>query len=171
MRRIGRVFDGILTVTLYVSSVFTALLVLSVCYDVTMRYLFNRPTAWSNDLSGYLVYGMTFIAAGCVLRERSHISVDIGLSLLPPGARAVTNSITSVLCVFFCGVFAWTASEATWVSFTHRYPLVGGIRIPEYTILWLVPFGMFLLFIQFIRQAGSDIAHLKGLWSRKGGKE
>jgi C4-dicarboxylate transporter DctQ subunit len=163
----GRLFDGILTATLYVVAVFLVVLVLSISYDVMMRYFLNRPTAWAYDLSNYLIYGITLLVAACVQKEEGHIRIDICISLFGPKTQAITNCVVSVLCAVFCGIFAWRGLEATWVSYIHRYPLTGGIKIPEFAILWLIPFGMFLLFIQFIRLSRSNIAGLSMLMTKK----
>lgn len=164
----GRLFDGILTATLYVTGVFAIILVLSINYDVMMRYLLNRPTVWAYDLSNYLIYGITFIVAACVQREGGHIRIDICISLFGAKTQAVTNCVISILCAVFCGIFVWKGFEATWVSYIHRYPLTGGIKIPEFAILWLMPFGMFLLFIQFIRLSRNNIAGLRMLVTKSG---
>ena len=150
------------------ASVFTLLLVLSISYDVVMRYFFVRPTGWANDLSGYLVYAITFLGAACVQRERSHISIDILIGRFDVKTRMIVNCVTSILSAIFCGIYAWKGFEATWVSYTHRYPLVGGIKIPEFTILWLVPFGMFLLFIELIRLSRKNVVDLRMIMTKRG---
>jgi TRAP-type C4-dicarboxylate transport system permease small subunit len=168
MKLLGKLFDKVLTTTLYVASVFTLLLVLSISYDVVMRYFFVRPTGWANDLSGYLVYAITFLGAACVQRERSHISIDILIERFDVKTKTIANCVTSILSAIFCGIYAWKGFEATWVSYTHRYPLVGGIKIPEFSILWLVPFGMFLLFIELIRLSGKNVVNLRMLMTKRG---
>jgi TRAP-type C4-dicarboxylate transport system permease small subunit len=168
MKLLGKLFDKVLTTTLYVASVFTLLLVLSISYDVVMRYFFVCPTGWANDLSGYLVYAITFLGAACVQRERSHISIDIFIGRFDAKTRMIVNCVTSILSAIFCGIYAWKGFEATWVSYTHRYPLVGGIKIPEFTILWLVPFGMFLLFIELIRLSRKNVVDLRMIMTKRG---
>ena len=168
MKLLGKLFDKVLTATLYVASLLALLLVLSISYDVVMRYFFVRPTGWANDLSGYLVYAITFLGAACVQRERSHISIDILIERFNAKTRMIANCVTSILSALFCGIFAWKGFEATWVSYIHRYPLVGGIKIPEFTILWLVPFGMFLLFIELIRFSRKNVADLRMAMTQKG---
>jgi C4-dicarboxylate transporter DctQ subunit len=168
MKLLGKLFDKLLTTTLYVASVFTLLLVLSISYDVVMRYFFVRPTGWANDLSGYLVYAITFLGAACVQRERSHISIDIFIGRFDAKTRMIVNCVTSILSAIFCGIYAWKGFEATWVSYAHQYPLVGGIKIPEFTILWLVPFGMFLLFIELIRLSRKNVVDLRMIMTKRG---
>jgi TRAP-type C4-dicarboxylate transport system permease small subunit len=168
MKLLGKLFDKLLTATLYMASVFTLLLVLSISYDVVMRYFFVRPTGWANDLSGYLVYAITFLGAACVQRERSHISIDILIGRFDVKTRMIVNCVTSILSAIFCGIYAWKGFEATWVSYTHRYPLVGGIKIPEFTILWLLPVGMFLLFIELIRLSRKNVVDLRMIMAKRG---
>ena len=168
MKRWGKLFDQLLTATMYLASLFALLLVLSISYDVVMRYFFVRPTGWANDLSGYLVYAITFLGVACVQRERSHISIDILIDRFSVKTKIIMNCVTSILSALFCGIYMWKGFEATWVSYTHRYPLVGGIKIPEFTILWFIPFGMFLLFIELIRLSIKNVVDLKRVMTPKG---
>jgi len=168
MKLLGKLFDQLLTATLYLASLFTLLLVLAISYDVVMRYFFIRPTGWANDLSGYLVYAITFLGVGCVQRERSHISIDILIDRFSAKTRIIANFVTSILSALFCGIYAWKGFEATWESYIRRYPLVGGIKIPEFTILWFIPFGMSLLFVELIRSSRRNMADLKMAMPPKG---
>jgi C4-dicarboxylate transporter, DctQ subunit len=168
MKLLGKLFDGVLTASLYAAGVLALLLVLSISYDVIMRYFFVRPTGWSNDLSGYLIYAITFLGVACVQRERGHISIDILIERFGAKTRITANCVTSILSAIFCGIYSWKGFEATWVSYVHQYPLVGGIKIPEFTILWLLPFGMFLLFIELIRFSIKNFADLRTVMAKRG---
>lgn len=63
---IGRIFSII---------VFPMILIL--VYEVTVRYVFNRPTIWAHELSAIL-YAIFFLIGGVyALRWDSHVRVDV----------------------------------------------------------------------------------------------
>ena len=52
-------------------------------------------------------------------------------------------------------VMAWYSGEVTWTNFQMGYIMGDNVIIdaPAYIILAIVPFGSFMLFIQFARSA------------------
>ena len=50
--------------------------VATVLLQVTMRYVFNAPLAWSDELARYQLVWLTFLGAGLAYRLRMHIAVD-----------------------------------------------------------------------------------------------
>lgn len=153
-RMLGGAFDRMQTVLSRVSGVLLVVMMLCISYEVVMRYFFLRPTRWVNDISGYIQFAVTFIAAAWVLREEGHVSIDIVISRLKPKTQALSKFVTSLVGVVICGVFAWKSFEAAWVAYESGYKLIRGIIIPEHIILWFVPLGMSLLCVQFVLRAG-----------------
>jgi len=68
-------------------------------YEVVVRYGFNAPTIWANDLSK-LIFGVYFvIGGGYTLVYDGHVRVDVLFRRLSLRKQAILNLVTS--SVFF----------------------------------------------------------------------
>ncbi len=56
---------------------------------VALRYLFNDPVAWADEVSAILFVWIIFWANALLLGEREQIRFDLVLRLLPPRGRRV----------------------------------------------------------------------------------
>lgn len=82
-------------------------LLLMVFYEVVARYLLNRPTVFSVEISEYLLVLVTFLSAGWVLREDRHVRMLALVSVLPERPRLLLDISTSLLVMILCGVLMW----------------------------------------------------------------
>lgn len=65
--------------------------------NVVLRYWFNSGVFFTEELSELLFVWMVFLGALIVLREGTHIGVDLVISRLNPSARKVTSLISNLL--------------------------------------------------------------------------
>ena len=80
LQSIGRLAQGFG----FLGQMALAVMVLSICYDVAMRYVFNAPTSWTLEVNTFLVIFITMIPSCEVLREESHLRIGF---LLQNSAR------------------------------------------------------------------------------------
>lgn len=62
---------------------------LCIVYAVVMRYFFNQPPPWVDELVGYLLVAVVMLAAADALLHGEHIAVDILTDRLGPAGRRV----------------------------------------------------------------------------------
>ena len=75
-----------------------AFIVAIIFYEVVMRYVFERPTLWVNEMSLW-VAGAIYLTAGLyALQQRSHIRIFIIYDLVPRPVQRFFD-LLSVLCV------------------------------------------------------------------------
>jgi TRAP-type C4-dicarboxylate transport system permease small subunit len=74
-----------------------ALLFLTFVVQVGMRFLFNRPLAWSDELIMILYILMVFWGAATLLKERDHVMLDLVYAALPPGGQRIFALIGAAL--------------------------------------------------------------------------
>lgn len=92
--------------------------VLALVYEVTARYLFERPTIWSYEVT-YFLYGTHFlIGAAYILLIKGHIRIDVVYMHLSPRGRAIID-ILGYLILFFPVMIAliFAGAEYTIQSF------------------------------------------------------
>lgn len=151
------------------SSYLIMILVVVVCYDVFMRYLFNKPTLWAFDTALHL-YSIAFLVGGCwVLKIKAHIKVDVLYNLFPLRMRATINVIFYLflffpLCYFLVkhgAVFAYTSFKISEVS--RSSPL----HEPVWPLKTFIPIAFVLLWLQGIVEFIRDVtALIKGRYDQ-----
>ena len=156
--------DNYLAVMTIVLIVF---LMLSITYNVVTRYFWGSVTTGLFEIWEYTLLYIPFLGAAWLLERDGHVSVDIVIDYLQPGARAIFKTITSSLGAVVCLVLAWFGMQVTWQSFQAGYQIRGELYTPEFAILMVIPIGSFLLFIQFLRKT---YRYFTG-WSVKADKE
>ena len=77
------------------------LLVSVMIYEVVLRYAFERPTLWANEMSLWLA-GFIFILSGLyAMQQRSHIRIFLLYDMLPKALQRVCDVISTSLIVLF----------------------------------------------------------------------
>jgi len=70
-------------------------------YEVMMRYVFEAPTLWANELSLWLA-GFVFLLAGLyAMQQRSHIRIFLLYDICPRWVQRLFDTITTVLILLF----------------------------------------------------------------------
>ena len=143
-------------------------LIVSIAYDVFMRYVFNAPTIWSFNLSYMLGATLIMIGFAYVLYHGGHVSVDLIYSRLPVKARLTINIVMGI--IFFLPLFfmlsmvsiehafwSWSVNEKA--TDTVWYPIMWPFKIA-------VALGFALLFLQGVANFLKDVMALM-----RGGRE
>lgn len=133
----------------------------SVDFEVVMRYVFNSPTRWVQDFTEYALLFILFLATGWVLFEEAHVRVDIVLSHISPKSQRILNTVTSIAGAVACAVLFWFSLRATWEAFAAGEIIRKALTVPRGAIWIIMPIGSLLLTIQFMRRAWSFARSLK----------
>src|ERR1700761_4364174 len=103
----------IITALLAVSDAVAALLLvvdlLVVCVSVVLRYWFNAPVEWSDDVARGLMVGSSFFGAASALARGDNPGVAFFVDKLPAQARAVIDSVAALLMTIIAGYVAFNA--------------------------------------------------------------
>ena len=136
-------------------------------FQVTLRFVFNKPLAWSDELIVILYVFSMFWAGAFMLKEKDHVMLDIVYEHLgDQGKRAFCIAYSLIIG----GLFLWAVPASySYVSFMMREdtPVLG---IPfayvfSAFILFLVAIGLFyirklvILFGPNWREEVGDVAH------------
>ena len=84
-----------------VTMLLVALLVGVMMWEVVLRYVFERPTLWANELSLWMA-GFVFILSGFyAMQQRSHIRIFLLYDLLPRNLQRACDTISTFLIITF----------------------------------------------------------------------
>lgn len=140
-------------------------LVILVCFDVVIRYMFNQTAAWINELEWHLFAVVFLLGAGYTLKHDRHVRVDLFFTNFSKKDQALVNFIGSLLFLIpwsaiIC-YFAFSYSLDSW-QMGETSPDPGGLPM-RYVVKFAMVLGMFLLFLQGI----SSLIHAALLLSNK----
>ena len=79
---ITRVNDGFCKVEKTITCIVFAIMLSILLIQVFCRYVFSMPLAWAEELVRYTYIAVSFTGAIVTVRERSHIGIDIILSIV-----------------------------------------------------------------------------------------
>src|SRR5437764_7642709 len=104
---------GSITLLLKCSDAIAAILLAAdlvvVCASVLLRYLFNAPVEWSDDVARGLMVGSAFFGAASALARGENVGVSFFRDLLPLQLRALVDAAGSLLIVLISGYVAYQA--------------------------------------------------------------
>jgi len=131
---------------------------------VVVRKLFGLSTIWQIEASVYLLMYACFVGAAFAQMGEHHLNVDFLLIHLSARSREKMLIAVSVGACIVCAVIAWFAWPMWWEAFIrddHTESLWGP---PLWIPYFFIPFGMTLLFLQYLIYIGNKIHLLrKGL--------
>jgi C4-dicarboxylate transporter DctQ subunit len=153
LTKIGATFDRAFNILLYLTAGINLLCFGAIVTEVLMRSIFNRPQIWVNEVSEYILLYTAFLPAAWLLREEKHINVDLVLNQLKPRSVVITKAVTSILGAMVCLVLTYYGSWSTLVHYQEGIRTFSAMRLPKWPFLMVIPFGSFLLFVQFVRRA------------------
>jgi len=90
----------------------TAVMILIMMYEVIVRYGFNAPTLWANDLT-YMTNGTLFLfGAAWTLRMNAHVRIDFLSTRLPVRLQHLIN-LAFYICLFLPLIWMVGSSQAS----------------------------------------------------------
>jgi len=70
-------------------------------FGVVMRYVFNKPLYFADELSVYLIIWGALLGTVAALRENAHIRVDLVYRLLPDRWKWLMNAFANLVGILF----------------------------------------------------------------------
>ncbi|MBJ3776115.1 TRAP transporter small permease subunit [Acuticoccus mangrovi] len=78
-----------------------AVIVAIMFYEVIMRYFFEKPTLWVNEMSLWIGGFIYLLAALYVLQQRGHIRITMLYDIVPRWVQRIFDIISTVCIVIF----------------------------------------------------------------------
>src|SRR5262252_3908153 len=92
-----RLMASLLAISDAVAALMLAADLLVVCVSVALRYWFNAPVEWADDVARGLMVGSSFFGAASALARAANPGVRFFIERMPDRARAVTDSVGALL--------------------------------------------------------------------------
>jgi tripartite ATP-independent transporter DctM subunit len=111
-----RMTAPLLAVSDAVAAVLLAADLVVVCVSVLLRFLFNAPVEWADDVARGLMVGSSFFGAASALARAENLGVAFFIDLLPSGVRRVVDSMGALLVTVVSGYVAFNAIMMGWLT-------------------------------------------------------
>ena len=122
-----------------------AAMVVTICYDVVVRYVFEAPTLWSLEINTFLVLFIALIPAGDVLNAGMHLRITFFVERLKPGLRRVLDIAGALAGTIFCGFMAWKGWAMAVQALRYHERMSTAFGTPMVIPYMFIPIGFAVL--------------------------
>ena len=150
LKKIFKNLDAIVT------SITLLLCVVLVNANVIMRYFFNSPIRWSEEVVTSLFVWTVFIGSAYAYRNHSHLGVDILVKLFPEKVRNIVEFIIAIFELLV--LIMLTVISAQYVyhllfsrSGAFKPVMTDMLRIPKFYTAVAVPLGFGVSAVHSVR--------------------
>src|SRR3954463_10520345 len=111
-----RITASLLALSDAVPAILLAADLLVVCVSVLLRFLFNAPVEWADDVARGLMVGSSFFGAASALARAENLGVAFFIDMLPSAARRVVDSMGALLVTVIAFYVAFNAMKMGWLT-------------------------------------------------------
>ncbi len=164
LKKISQLIDAINEKTGLFAAWLTTLMVITVVYDVVMRYGFKKGNIAVQEMEWHLFAVVFLIGAAYSLKKDAHVRVDILYTKFSTKKKAWVDLLGtfiflipfSIMIIYSCRGFI----ESSW-AVREISPDPGGLPA-RYILKAMIPAGFFLLILQGISQAIKNLLIIVG---------
>ena len=114
--------------------------------NVIMRYIFNAPFQWSEELVTSLFVWTVFIGSAYAYRKHSHLGVDIVINLMHGKTKAIVLMVVAILELLILVMLTYVSGEYAFHLLFNpagkfKPVLTDVLRIPKFYTGVAVPIG------------------------------
>jgi C4-dicarboxylate transporter, DctQ subunit len=147
------ILDQVTRLSFHLSGLALASMLFLVVNEVVMRYFFNAPTTWSNDVNQWLFALVTMLALPELSRINGNVAITILLERMPRDKRELMGRALAIVSFIACMIAFYISGSETLRQFSRGIMTLWINPIPKWWISIVIPFGFFLSGMQFLRRA------------------
>ena len=116
-----------------------------VLVQIVLRYIFNVPLAWVEEMTVFLMIWMAFMGAAVGVRRGTHIAMTMLVDRLPRGIARILFYASTLAMIAFACVVVWQGLLLVFSVGNQRSAALG---VPMAIPYLVVPLGAFLIILQ-----------------------
>ncbi len=157
MRQGKTILSALCEIDVLLSVLALAGLVTVTFLGVFMRYLFNSPFPWLDEVQMILILWLTCFGASAAVRHGGHIAIDMLVNLLPGRPRKAVGAVVYLVMLFMLGFLAWNS----WGMVGHLFQTSRAtdiLRLPRAYIYAAMPLSAVFMIAGYLAGAVRAIA-------------
>jgi TRAP-type mannitol/chloroaromatic compound transport system permease small subunit len=172
-----RVFKALVTFTRYVDAInrlvgrFSMYLMFGMMfillYASFSRTVLNSAVVWAVELAQFFMAAYYLLGGGYSIILHGHVRMDVLYSKWSPKKRALADSLTAVVLLFYMVVLLYGSISSTAYSIQYNQHNYSAWAPPLWPIKIIMVIGIFLMLLQCISRFIKDVCMAKGLDVRK----
>jgi TRAP-type C4-dicarboxylate transport system permease small subunit len=151
MRRFN---DLLLSLCKYAIILMVPLMTGIIFVQVILRYVFQSPFSWAEELARYLLIWITCLGSAYAIRDGMHISISYLQSKLKGSAQTVVRMVIYVLTL---GFFIYCIKEGMLFSLAQWTQRSTAMQIPMTLPYIAIPLGFAIMFLVALECLIDDI--------------
>jgi len=124
-----------------------------ITFEVVMRYIFNAPTIWVQEVTIYLTILSGFLALAYALKENAHVKVDFVSVHLRGRTALALEILAALMAILFVAVLGWEGIKMALGTFEAHEHSPTLLRVPVWIPQSFIPLGAALLLVEYLRLA------------------
>jgi TRAP-type C4-dicarboxylate transport system permease small subunit len=158
--RFNTLLDTWLKVETVCSVAILAGLTVLITLQVFLRYVFNNPFTWAEELAALLLIYLSFLTGDIVYKKRAHISIDYVVGFFPPRLRAATEVALGVMiCIFLVTL---TVVSIPLIQDQFGFTIAAALPLPKSYWTMPVPVVFTSMFLTTLNGVLQQVETLKG---------
>jgi C4-dicarboxylate transporter, DctQ subunit len=145
---LDKVSSGTNKVFVFIASLMMAGLMILVCVDQTLRYVFNSPLIWATEVTEILLLYITFLATAQVFRDDSHVVVDVFLAVASERRKRILWFVSHSVVALISAVLIYFGFAATYNLYVRGVFNPTVIETPIALIIVIIPIGCIPLLME-----------------------
>lgn len=125
-------------------------MVLTICYDVVMRYVFVAPTTWSLEVNTFLIVFLAVLPAADALFADAQLRIGFLAERLPEPAQRALRWLTGVLGIGFCAIMVWKGGQMSLQALQYDERMSTPLGTPMAVPYLFLPLGFGVLGLAFL---------------------
>ena len=115
---------------------------------VALRYIFNSPLTWGEELIVALLTWMVFVGAAAAVRSQMHIRIDVMAPVFRKPMFSWLNTLTVFSGIVIIGVAVWACYDQVLQELVVDSPMMG---VSKAWFAAAMPAGLILMLIHVLR--------------------
>ena len=150
-KRFGSFLQKWLEVETFCSVCILGFLIALIAYQVLVRYLFNSPLSWGEELAALLLIYLSFFTGDIIYKKKAHISIDFFVNFFPKTLKTTLELVIHIfICLFLMVIFL---KSFPLIKSQLGYTTAAALPLPK--SFWTLPvpivfLSMFLTTVHFI---------------------
>jgi C4-dicarboxylate transporter DctQ subunit len=120
-------------------------------YGVLMRYVFNAPKAWVEEISSYCIVWGALIGIAIALRDNHHIQIDMLYDKLPKLSRKMVDVFANLVGIGFCVFYTYYGYALVEKRFGSGLVSLD-VGVPMWIVYLILPISGILFMLRFIER-------------------
>ncbi|MEK6534285.1 MAG: TRAP transporter small permease [Thermodesulfobacteriota bacterium] len=149
MRVLQRFNEFLVTAGSWGTILFMAVIAVVIPYEVVGRYVFQKMTIWSGEVSTYSLVWASMLGGAVGLKKGYMVSMTSVVESVPPGMARALKLVSYLCALFFFGVMFGYGLFQTLYNAKQTSPAIGLVMSIPYAAL---PTGFLIMFFLMLEE-------------------